>query len=85
MSVALLFEGNNELPRFDAVGQQDLLWEESFHIGRDVQIFTLHVTHKCVFKATGTKTHTENYKLYHIRNQSDLEWIWIKTFTPSLD
>lgn len=52
MSVALLFEGNNELPSFDTVGQQDLLWEEIFHIRRDVQIFTLHVRHKCVFKAT---------------------------------
>lgn len=54
--MALLFEGNNELPSFDAVGQQDLLWEEILHIRRDVQIFTLHVRHKCVFKATGAKT-----------------------------
>lgn len=55
MSVALLFEGNNELPGFHTVGQQDLLWEESVHIKRDVQVFPLHVRHKCVFKATRTK------------------------------
>lgn len=58
MSVALMFEGNNELPSFDTVGQQDLLWEEVFHVKRDVQILTLHVRHECVFKAARGKTQT---------------------------
>lgn len=48
MSWTLLFEVNNELPGFNTVGQQDLLWELSFHIKRDVQVFTLYVSNKCV-------------------------------------
>lgn len=55
MSVALLFEGNDELPGFHTVGQEDLLWEELVHILGNVQVFTLHVALKCIFKAKKKK------------------------------
>lgn len=55
MSVALLFEGNAELPGFHTVGQEDLLREELVHILGNVQVFTLHVALKCFFKAKKQK------------------------------
>lgn len=73
MSVTLLFEGSNELPGFHIVGQQDLLWEESVHIKRDVQVFTLHVRHKCVFKATRTK---KTFKIIINTYKTHMMWIF---------
>lgn len=75
MSVALLFEGNNELPGFHTVGQQDLLWEESVHINRDVQVFPLHVRHKSVFKATRTK---KTFKIIINTYKAHMMWIFLQ-------
>lgn len=76
MSVTLLFEGSNELPGFHIVGQQDLLWEESVHIKRDVQVFTLHVRHKCVFKATRTE---KTFKII-ITYKTHMMWIFFTKY-----
>lgn len=51
LSLTLQFEGNDELPGFDIVGQKDLLWEALFHVRQNVQVFALHVRHKCGFEA----------------------------------
>ena len=48
---ALLFEGHDELPGFDVLGQADLLWEELLHFRGGVQVFSLQVRHQCVFQA----------------------------------
>lgn len=77
MSVTLLFEGSNELPGFHIVGQQDLLWEESVHIKRDVQVFTLHVRHKCVFKATRTK---KTFKIIINTYKTHMMWIFFTKY-----
>lgn len=72
LSLTLLFEGNNELPGFNIVGQEDLLWEELLHVRGNVQVFALHVRHKCVFEAF--KRQNKHF-LHHNRTQTHILYI----------
>lgn len=57
---ALLLEGYDKLPCFDVMGQEDLFWEELFHIGGNVHVFALHVRHQRVFQALKDETSNLN-------------------------
>lgn len=59
LSLTLLLEGNNELPGFNVVAQKKLIWEELFHLRRDVQVFALHVRQQCDLKPFKRQKNTQ--------------------------
>lgn len=61
LSLTLLFEGNNELPGFHIMSQEELI-RELLHLGGHIQVFALHVRGERVLEAERHKNSCLNIK-----------------------